>query len=182
MIKKTIFFFSIAIFFIAASSCKKTPGEGGNAQIKGIYWVRNYDPYFQFVTGRYPAVNTSVYLFFGDDVSPGTSVKTNNKGEFEFTYLRKGKYNIDEKWLDEIDTQDKAYFLGLMFSDGNVNSKSNGITLALMHSDKEILEKLSIILYGFIKLEKYKDATNLCLYSKVLKERLIENGIFSGWQ
>jgi hypothetical protein len=76
------------------NSCKKTPGEGGNAQIKGTFWVRNYDPFFTIVQGRYPAVNTSVYLFFGDDVSPGTSTKTNANGEFEFKYLRKGKYRV----------------------------------------------------------------------------------------
>jgi len=88
----------------------------------------------------------------------------------------KRKYNIDEQWLDNIDSEEKAYFLGLMFSDGNVHSKSAAITIALMHSDRDILEKLSIILYGFVKLEKYKKATNLCLYSKNLKERLIEIG------
>lgn len=85
--------FCIAIL-LANYSCKKTPGEGGNAQIKGTYWVRNYDPFFQFVQGRFPAVNTTVYLFFGDDVSPGTSVKTNANGEYEFKYLRKGKYRV----------------------------------------------------------------------------------------
>ena len=76
------------------NSCRTTPGQGGNAQINGTFWVRNYDPLFTYVTGRYPAVNTTVYLFFGDDVSPGTSVKTNANGEFAFTYLRTGKYKV----------------------------------------------------------------------------------------
>ena len=75
-------------------SCKKTPGEGGNASIKGTFWVRNYDSFFSYVQGRYPAINTTVYLFFGDDTSPGESVKTNVNGEFEFKYLRKGKYKV----------------------------------------------------------------------------------------
>lgn len=88
---KISFYFSILWMF---NSCKKTPGEGGNAQIKGTYWVRNYDPFFTIVQGRYPAVNTTVYLFFGDDTSPGTSAKTNENGEFEFKYLRKGKYRV----------------------------------------------------------------------------------------
>src|ERR1700740_2320820 len=91
MFRKSISPFFCFAALLAVSSCKKTPGEGGNAQIKGTYWVRNYDPFFQFVQGRYPAVNTTVYLFFGDDTSPGTTVKTNANGEFEFKYLRKGK-------------------------------------------------------------------------------------------
>ena len=84
----------LIISICAFMSCKKTPGEGGNAQITGTYWVRNYDPFFTIVMGRYPAINQSVYLFFGDEVSPGTSVKTNDKGEFQFNYLRKGKYRV----------------------------------------------------------------------------------------
>lgn len=88
----------------------------------------------------------------------------------------KRKYTIDEKWLDNIDSENKSYFLGLMFSDGNVNSKSAAITIALNDVDRDILEKLSVILYGFIKLEKYKTSTNLGLYSKILKERLIKIG------
>ena len=93
MTKKTQLFF-ISFVLLTLYLCKKTPGEGGNAQIKGIYWARNYDQFGTYVTGRYPVVNTTVYLFFGDDVSPGTSVKTNANGEFEFKYLCKGKCKI----------------------------------------------------------------------------------------
>jgi hypothetical protein len=94
MVKKTIVHFIIFVLLLVLYSCKKTPGEGGNAAIKGTYWARNYDQFRTYVTGRYPAVNTTVYLFFGDDVSPGTSAKTNVNGEFEFKYLRKGKYKV----------------------------------------------------------------------------------------
>lgn len=94
MFKKALSIIVFCLLILVVNSCKKTPGEGGNAQIKGTYWTRNYDPFFTFVQGRYPAVNTTVYIFFGDDVSPGTSTKTNSNGEFEFKYLRKGKYRI----------------------------------------------------------------------------------------
>lgn len=95
MLKKHfILLFVFAFSLLTIVGCKKTPGEGGNAEIKGTLWVRNYDPFFTYITGRYPAINTSVYLFFGDELSPGTSVKTNANGEFEFKYLRKGKYKV----------------------------------------------------------------------------------------
>ncbi len=94
MIKQYKILFCILAVMPCFVSCKKTPGEGGNAQIKGQYWSRNYDPFFSYVTGRYPAMNETVYLFFGDDASPGTSTKTDENGNFEFKYLRKGKYRV----------------------------------------------------------------------------------------
>lgn len=94
MFKKLIQISFIISVILTFNSCKKTPGQGGNAQIKGTYWVRNYDPFFTIVNGRYPAINHTVYLFFGDETSPGTTVKTNENGQFEFNYLRKGKYRV----------------------------------------------------------------------------------------
>lgn len=89
-----LFFYTSLLLVSSLLSCKKTPGEGGNAQIKGKYWVKKYDAFFTNVTGEYPAINQTVYLYFGEDASPGTSVKTNENGEFSFTYLRKGSYRV----------------------------------------------------------------------------------------
>jgi hypothetical protein len=94
MIHKFIIIALAVVMLIITNGCKSTPGQGGNAQIKGTYWERKHDPYFTYVTGRYPAVNKTVYLFFGDDTSPGMSVNTNSNGEFAFTYLRTGKYKV----------------------------------------------------------------------------------------
>jgi len=94
MVQKSIQIFFLVLIILLLNNCKKTPGQGGNAQINGTYWVRNYDPFFTIVTGRYPAINQSVYLFFGDETSPGVSAKTNENGQFEFKYLRKGKYRV----------------------------------------------------------------------------------------
>ena len=76
-------------FLLLGTSCKKMPGEGGNAQIKGTFWVRNYDPFFTIITGRYPAINQSVYLFFGDETSPGTSVKQMRMGNLNLNIYEK---------------------------------------------------------------------------------------------
>ena len=94
MINKFFIITVLIIVFTITNSCKSTPGQGGNAQIKGTYWERKHDAFFTYVTGRYPAVNKTVYLFFGDDTSPGTTVNTNANGEFAFTYLRTGKYKV----------------------------------------------------------------------------------------
>jgi hypothetical protein len=94
MMNKLFLIIISSAIFVIINSCQSTPGQGGNAQIKGTFWVRNYDPFYTYVVGRYPAINKTVYLFFGDDTSPGMSVNTNANGEFAFTYMRKGKYKV----------------------------------------------------------------------------------------
>lgn len=53
------------------------------------------------------------------------------------------KYTLDDTFFDIIDTEEKAYFLGFLYADGNNNIKNNTITLSLVETDREILEKLS---------------------------------------
>ena len=90
-----ISFFSAAVLILSFNSCKKTPGQGGNAQITGKVWTEDWDdPFFTYIIHKYPGANVTVYLYFGDDLSPGTSEKTNDKGEFQFKYLRKGNYRV----------------------------------------------------------------------------------------
>ena len=68
------------------------------------------------------------------------NVEIINKGLF----LR--KFFINEDYLDVIDSEDKAYFLGFMASDGNVSSSSSRkeITICLKKDDDnlDLLEKI----------------------------------------
>jgi DNA-binding CsgD family transcriptional regulator len=57
------------------------------------------------------------------------------------------KYFLNKNWLDSIDSEDKAYFLGLMWTDGNVSSNLTRITLSFKEDDKYILEYFSKIFY-----------------------------------
>jgi len=43
----------------------------------------------------------------------------------------------NNNWLNEIDSENKAYFLGLMITDGNVHSKRNEASLCLSLSRKK---------------------------------------------
>ena len=56
------------------------------------------------------------------------------------------KYSLDINYFDVIDTQDKAYILGLLYADGNVSLNKCTISLSLQESDMEILEKMNICL------------------------------------
>lgn len=70
-------------------------------------------------------------------------VDTNKtKRDYKFS-----KYSLNEHWLDEIDCQEKAYFLGFFYADGNTESlgdKGNySIRMKLQVQDKYILERFA---------------------------------------
>jgi hypothetical protein len=48
-------------------------------------------------------------------------------------------YSIDDTFFEKINYENKAYFLGLMYADGNINP--NRIKIGLQENDKDILEK-----------------------------------------
>lgn len=48
-------------------------------------------------------------------------------------------YSINENYFEKIDSEDKAYFLGLMYADGNVFGSR--MKIGLQEKDKSILEK-----------------------------------------
>lgn len=53
--------------------------------------------------------------------------------------------NFDDNYFHNIDTENKAYFLGLIYTDGNVRIHNNGyfLSINLQIQDKYILEKLA---------------------------------------
>lgn len=76
------------------SSCKKTAGEGGKASIYGKVWVQNWNASFTVLNGEYAGADVDVYIIYGDETNYGDKQTTNYKGEFEFKYLREGKYKV----------------------------------------------------------------------------------------
>lgn len=57
------------------------------------------------------------------------------------------KYQINEKFFDSIDSEIKAYFLGLLFADGYNEEVRGNIRLALQEKDCKILESLRTYIY-----------------------------------
>lgn len=104
------------------------------------------------------------------------------------------KYTVDDCYFDKIDSEDKAYFLGLLLTDGclsrpyykNNNKKYNQIKLCLQDTDKEILEKfrdctnntrpLRFIDLKHIK-ESYHNSYEFMIISEHMHNRLCEIGI-----
>lgn len=85
---------ALLVITIAIASCKKPAGEGGKSSIKGTIWVEDWNSGFTVKNGEYAGYDEDVYIIYGDDVSYSDKTKSNYNGEYEFKYLRKGKYKI----------------------------------------------------------------------------------------
>lgn len=83
---------------------------------------------------------------------------------------------IIENYFEIIDTEEKAYWLGFFFADGNVSKNSNNLEVSLKASDKEHLEKLakSINYTNNIAIDDVR--CRLCFANKKMKLDLINKG------
>ncbi len=86
---------------------------------------------------------------------------------------RKRIYNVDHNYFDVIDTQQKAYILGLFYADGYITDNNKvGITLKL--DDEEILIKIKKELKSEYPLT-YHEASYNNNYKKTKKVRFLIN-------
>lgn len=109
-------------------------------------------------------VNKSLIKDFIKDYNNGLStIKIGKKYDVSYTtvynYLKKSnvkirsasergrKYEILEDFFDKIDTQEKAYFLGILYADGCNSTEVNTVRITLTEKDKDILKKLSSLIY-----------------------------------
>lgn len=123
-----------------------------------------------------------------DKSSVGKILKNKNV-EIRLATETARKYTLNENYFDKIDTQDKCYWLGWIYSDGCISG--NTITIALQEDDKEILEKLRDLIgsnrplvfqNGRIKNDGSgyrKNQYSLVISSKYLVNRLLELGCTS---
>lgn len=63
----------------------------------------------------------------------------------DFTKLCR-KYTLNEHCFDTIDSEESAYWLGLLYADGCNSDTSNTIGITLIESDKYLLEKLALFM------------------------------------
>lgn len=95
------------------------------------------------------------------------------------------EYILDETYFEKIDTEGKAYFLGLLYADGSVNKEKNDIVLSLQEKDSYILEKFKTELSStrplvFIdkqsKNKNWQNSIKFIVSSKKMKLDLIRLG------
>lgn len=92
------------------------------------------------------------------------------------------RFTFNEHYFDNIDTEDKAYILGLLFADGN--NHKNTISIGLQEKDKKILEivKTKMEFTGNLYFRqsnnpKHANQFRLDLRSKILSSRLNDIGM-----
>lgn len=116
------------------------------------------------------------------------SILTKNKVE------RKGtkKYNVDENFFENIDTEEKAYWLGFLYADGYVrnikNNRSAELRLKLSYKDIEHIKLFKRNINSEhkinIKTQKmkindktyYSKLASISIYSSKMVQDLINNG------
>ena len=88
------------------------------------------------------------------------------------------KYSLNENYFKKIDSQEKAYFLGFMFADGNISKKQNQCRITLQRKDKYMLEKFQKLLETNEPLSwvKQNKAWKLSFTSPKIKQDLINHG------
>lgn len=84
--------------------------------------------------------------------------------------------NLDDNIFDEIDTEDKAYLLGWIASDGSLN-ENNAINISLHKDDESVLHVINDIVSGGelpIKDIKGKPLKSIAICSKKISDRVCE--------
>lgn len=93
----------------------------------------------------------------------------------------KRKVTLNENFFEIIDTEDKAYFLGLLAADGNISTKNGYISLELKHSDQYLVQKFSYCLCNqditFKRSNRNMFVFSIC--SKKIKQDLAKLNITS---
>lgn len=94
------------------------------------------------------------------------------------------KYDLDENYFDTINTEAKAYFLGLMLADGSNNEEKHNVRINLQEEDKAILDSFLLELktnnsLKYIDCSKQVNRKNqwrIDIYNKHLSSKLLEYG------
>jgi len=96
-------------------------------------------------------------------------------------------YSLNEHYFDVVDTEEKAYFLGLLYADGCNVEKVGEIVISLQDKDKHILEDFSIAIGTDKPLSfkerskknpKWRDVYCMSICSKIMSLQLSILGCF----
>lgn len=120
------------------------------------------------------------------NISPDSVLRYVKKQNIEIRPANenKRKFIMDVDFFEKIDSEHKAYFLGFMYSDGNVSKSNSTCKIILKKDDFEILQKLSNFIYGKDRVtfgskklnDKNYDYCSLVFTSQKIKNDLILNG------
>ena len=117
-------------------------------------------------------------------ISHNTLIKILEDNNIEDVGTRYGrKYFFNEKYFDEIDTEEKAYWLGFIYADGCHREKRYSLSISLKEEDKELLQKFYKCINCNKTIKKYlnkqfnKYYCNVLVQHPHLSETLKEKGV-----
>ena len=99
---------TLLIIFIAFTSCKKEPGEGGSSTIKGVLYAKNTANTDVPITAEDFEPDQKVYISYGDKDTYDDDYNTSADGSFQFKYLRPGTYKIFAYSTDPVTLSEKV--------------------------------------------------------------------------
>lgn len=107
--------------------------------------------------------------------SKDTIHKLFNEHGIKFRQYR--KYSLDEEFFNVIDSEAKAYFLGLLYADGYNNTDFNAVSLQLKESDKHILDYFTQLLQPSkpLMFQKGRGPNDSNNYRMVINSPVISN-------
>lgn len=99
--------------------------------------------------------------------------------------ILKRKFSLNQHYFSIIDTEAKAYFLGLLYADGCNRDQNNSVAISLQRADKDILELfIKELNYGgelkirrrSLKNPNHQDSYCLSISSRIMCEDLTKLG------
>lgn len=108
------------------------------------------------------------------------------RSKMHYLGLKKSIHHCNYEYFHDIDTEEKAYWLGFIYADGNVNKAQNTLRINLQAKDSGHLVKLNksicgnfnVRIYDEIHQDKIYPMSQILIYSTNMVKDLIEHGVF----
>lgn len=108
------------------------------------------------------------------------------RSKMHYLGLKKSVYHCNYEYFKDIDTEGKAYWLGFIYADGNVNKAQNTLRINLQANDSDHLVKLNksiggnfnVRIYDEVHKDKSYPMSQILIYSTSMVKDLMSYGVF----
>lgn len=113
--------------------------------------------------------------------NPGVLVRYAKNNDLPYKTNRGAKYSFDREYFKDIDSEEKAYWLGFLYADGSVCTTDktctgpNRLSINISHKDRIILERFNQSINGNLKIVDYMPSEET--YGNSMMSRLNVNSI-----
>lgn len=166
---------------------KCNASELGTARDARRVFLTELDEYE--ICNMYLSGISSVKLGKKFNCSCQTIIRVLERHNIKRTHISMRQYQLDEHYFDDIDTPNKAYYLGLLYADGFNNERTNTIIISLQKGDENVLELMRRDMCSEIPLklidhsdrracgQNWKDQYRLEVHSKHMSKTLKQYGV-----